>query len=160
MSEYLLPEALVNKAREVVEANGRGPPARRCRKLHRRSRQRCTDRNSLDSSDVFEAGYVTYSNAAKISELKVSEEVVDTFGSVSVARRQWLAERSPPRTPMSQLQLRELPGPAAERPRSLSGPCFRTRRRVCRPGKDRGRPKILRREQPVGSSPSGGALRA
>jgi nicotinamide-nucleotide amidase len=34
---------------------------------------------------MFEAGYVTYSNAAKISELRVSEEVVDTFGSVSVA---------------------------------------------------------------------------
>jgi len=34
---------------------------------------------------VFEAGYVTYSNAAKIAELQVSEEVVDTFGSVSVA---------------------------------------------------------------------------
>src|SRR5206468_11264511 len=37
------------------------------------------------SSDVFEAGYVTYSNAAKVSNLKVSEDVVDTFGSVSVA---------------------------------------------------------------------------
>ena len=37
------------------------------------------------SSEMFEAGYVTYSNAAKIAELKVSEEVVDTFGAVSVA---------------------------------------------------------------------------
>ena len=37
------------------------------------------------SSDVFEAGYVTYSNAAKIRQLKVSEDVVDTFGAVSVA---------------------------------------------------------------------------
>src|SRR4051812_43545470 len=34
---------------------------------------------------MFEAGYVTYSNAAKVAELKVSEEVVDTFGAVSVA---------------------------------------------------------------------------
>jgi nicotinamide-nucleotide amidase len=34
---------------------------------------------------MFEAGYVTYSNAAKISELRVSEDVVATFGSVSVA---------------------------------------------------------------------------
>src|SRR4029079_16792190 len=32
-----------------------------------------------------EAGYVTYSNDAKIHELKVSEEVVETFGAVSVA---------------------------------------------------------------------------
>ena len=37
------------------------------------------------SSDVFEAGYVTYSNAAKIAELQVSEEVVETFGAVSIA---------------------------------------------------------------------------
>jgi nicotinamide-nucleotide amidase len=37
------------------------------------------------SSDVFEVGYVTYSNAAKILQLKVSEDIVDTFGAVSVA---------------------------------------------------------------------------
>src|SRR4030095_6370513 len=36
-------------------------------------------------SDVFEAGYVTYSNAAKMAELKVSQDVVETFGAVSVA---------------------------------------------------------------------------
>ena len=34
---------------------------------------------------MFEAGHVTYSNASKISELHVSEDVVATFGSVSVA---------------------------------------------------------------------------
>ncbi|HET8534941.1 MAG TPA: CinA family protein, partial [Sphingomicrobium sp.] len=37
------------------------------------------------ASEVFEAGYVTYSNAAKIDDLGVSEEVVETFGAVSVA---------------------------------------------------------------------------
>ena len=37
------------------------------------------------SSDVFEAGFVTYSNEAKVELLGVSEEVIDTFGSVSVA---------------------------------------------------------------------------
>jgi len=37
------------------------------------------------ASDVFEAGYVTYSNASKIDDLGVSEEVVETFGAVSVA---------------------------------------------------------------------------
>jgi nicotinamide-nucleotide amidase len=37
------------------------------------------------SSEVFEAGYVTYSNAAKTGMLKVSEDVVDTFGAVSIA---------------------------------------------------------------------------
>ena len=37
------------------------------------------------SSEVLEAGYVTYSNASKLSQLKVSEDVVDTFGAVSIA---------------------------------------------------------------------------
>jgi nicotinamide-nucleotide amidase len=37
------------------------------------------------SSDVFEAGFVTYADAAKMDLLKVSDEVLDTFGAVSVA---------------------------------------------------------------------------
>ena len=85
VSEYLLPDQLVTKAREVVDAN---------RAAGRRIAiaESCTGglvSASLTeipgSSDVFEEGYVTYSNAAKISNLKVSEDVVDTFGSVSVA---------------------------------------------------------------------------
>jgi nicotinamide-nucleotide amidase len=85
VSDSLLPEQLVNKAREVVEAN---------RKAGRRVAiaESCTGglvsaalTEIPGSSEMFEAGYVTYSNAAKISELKVSEEVVDTFGAVSVA---------------------------------------------------------------------------
>jgi nicotinamide-nucleotide amidase len=85
MSERLLPQELFDKAREVVEAN---------RKLERRIAvaESCTGglvcaaiTEIPGSSDVFEAGYVTYSNASKIGELGVSEEVVDTFGAVSVA---------------------------------------------------------------------------
>ncbi len=85
MSDYLLPDQLVRKAREVVEAN---------RAAGRRLAiaESCTGglvsaalTEIAGSSDVFEAGYVTYSNAAKISQLKVSEDVVETFGSVSVA---------------------------------------------------------------------------
>ena len=85
MSEYLLPDILVSKAREVVDAN---------RAAGRRIAiaESCTGglvsaalTEIPGSSDVFEAGYVTYSNAAKILELKVSEDIVDTFGSVSVA---------------------------------------------------------------------------
>jgi nicotinamide-nucleotide amidase len=37
------------------------------------------------SSDVFDGGWVTYSNAAKIADLGVSSEVLDTFGAVSIA---------------------------------------------------------------------------
>ena len=85
MADTLLPEILVNKAREVVEAN---------RKAGRRVTiaESCTGglvsaalTEIPGSSEMFEAGYVTYSNAAKIHELHVSEEVVETFGSVSVA---------------------------------------------------------------------------
>lgn len=85
MSDFLLPELLVNKAREVVEAN-RGAGRRLA------IAESCTGglvsaalTEIPGSSDVFEAGYVTYSNAAKVMDLKVSEEVVETFGAVSVA---------------------------------------------------------------------------
>jgi nicotinamide-nucleotide amidase len=85
VSDFLLPDILVNKARGVVEAN---------RAAGRRLAiaESCTGglvsaalTEIPGSSDVFEAGYVTYSNAAKILELKVSADIVDTFGSVSVA---------------------------------------------------------------------------
>ena len=85
MADSLLPKVLVDKAREVVEAN---------RKAGRRVAvaESCTGglvsaalTEIAGSSDVFEAGYVTYSNASKLSQLKVSEDVVDTFGAVSVA---------------------------------------------------------------------------
>ena len=85
MSDHLLPDRLVNRAREVVDAN---------RAAGRRIAiaESCTGglvsaalTEIPGSSDVFEAGYVTYSNAAKVSNLRVSEEVVETFGSVSVA---------------------------------------------------------------------------
>ena len=85
MDDSLLPKLLVDKAREVVEAN---------RKAERRVAvaESCTGglvsaalTELPGSSDVFEAGYVTYSNASKISQLKISEDVVDTFGAVSIA---------------------------------------------------------------------------
>jgi len=85
MAEMLLPKVLVDKARAVVEAN---------RKAARRIAvaESCTGglvsaaiTEIPGASDVFEAGYVTYSNASKIHELKVSEDVVETFGAVSVA---------------------------------------------------------------------------
>ena len=85
MSDYLLPTQLVDKAREVVEANRAAG-----RKLA--IAESCTGglvsaalTEIPGSSEVFEAGYVTYSNAAKCSELGVSSEVVETFGAVSVA---------------------------------------------------------------------------
>ena len=85
MNERLLPQELYDKAKEVVEAN---------RKLGRTVAvaESCTGglvcaalTEIAGASDIFEAGYVTYSNAAKIDDLGVSEEVVETFGAVSVA---------------------------------------------------------------------------
>ena len=85
MGDYLLPEDLVAKARQVIDAN---------RVAGRRVAvaESCTGglvsaalTEIAGSSDVFEAGYVTYSNAAKIAELNVFPDVVETFGAVSVA---------------------------------------------------------------------------
>ena len=85
MSEFLLPKALVDKAREVVEANIKA--GRRIAVA-----ESCTGglvaaaiTEIPGSSEMFEAAFITYSNAAKIGQLKVSEELVETFGAVSVA---------------------------------------------------------------------------
>lgn len=85
MTERLLPKELYDRALQVVEAN---------RKLgrHIAVAESCTGglvcaalTEIPGASDVFEAGYITYSNAAKIDDLGVSAEVVETFGAVSVA---------------------------------------------------------------------------
>src|SRR5687767_7778009 len=85
MTDRHLPKELGDKAREVVEAS---------RKAGRRVAiaESCTGglvaaaiTDIPGSSEMFEAAFVTYSNAAKIDQLKVSQELVETFGAVSVA---------------------------------------------------------------------------
>jgi nicotinamide-nucleotide amidase len=85
VADTLLPHELVDKARQVVEAN-------RAAGKRLAVAESCTGglvsaaiTEIAGSSDVFEAGYVTYSNASKIADLHVSQEVVETFGAVSVA---------------------------------------------------------------------------
>ncbi|MBA3510591.1 CinA family protein [Sphingomonas sp.] len=85
MSGSLLPKPLVDKAREVVHANRRA--GRRVAIA-----ESCTGglvaaaiTEIPGSSEMFEAAFVTYSNAAKVGQLRVSEELVETFGAVSVA---------------------------------------------------------------------------
>jgi len=85
MPDSLLPAELVEKARAVVEAN-------RAAGKRLAVAESCTGglvsaalTEIPGSSDVFEAGYVTYSNAAKMMDLHVSRDVVETFGAVSVA---------------------------------------------------------------------------
>lgn len=83
--DYLLPPELVDKARDVLEQNR---AAGRTIALA----ESCTGglvsaalTEIAGSSDVFLAGYVTYSNEAKMSALQVNEDVVGTFGAVSIA---------------------------------------------------------------------------
>jgi len=80
-----LPPQLVEAARKVVEAN-----AAAGRKIA--IAESCTGglvtaaiTEIPGSSAVLEAGYVTYSNEAKLSLLGVSSDVLETFGSVSIA---------------------------------------------------------------------------
>ncbi len=85
MAEALLPAELVDKAWEVVEAN-RASGRRVALAESCTGGLVCAALTEIPgSSDMFEAGYVTYSNAAKIAHLHVSEEVVETFGAVSIA---------------------------------------------------------------------------
>ena len=83
--DSLLHPDLTAKARQVVEKN---------RAAGRRIAvaESCTGglvsaalTEVAGSSAVFEAGYVTYANEAKRAALGVSEDVLDTFGAVSVA---------------------------------------------------------------------------
>ena len=73
MKDYLLPAELVDKARAVVDANRKAG-----RKLA--VAESCTGglvcaalTEIPGSSEVLDAGYVTYSNEAKIADLKVSQ---------------------------------------------------------------------------------------
>ena len=81
----LLPPELIDAARRVIDAN---------RAAGRRIAvaESCTGglvsaalTEIPGASDVFDCGLVTYSNDMKLALLKVSSDVLETFGSVSVA---------------------------------------------------------------------------
>lgn len=83
--DTLLPSELVDAARRVVDAN---------RALGRRIAlaESCTGglvaaalTEIPGSSEILEASIVTYSNEAKMALLKVSGDVLETFGAVSIA---------------------------------------------------------------------------
>lgn len=83
--DTILPKQLVAAARKVVEAN---------RAIGRRVAlaESCTGglvaaalTEIPGSSDILDAGFVTYSNETKHDVLKVSNDVIETFGAVSIA---------------------------------------------------------------------------
>ena len=83
--DYVLPDELLDAARRVVEAN-----RERGKKVV--IAESCTGgliaaalTEIPGSSDVFQAAFVTYANEAKIDMLGVSQDVLETFGAVSIA---------------------------------------------------------------------------
>ena len=83
--DTILPDDLVAAARDVIAAN-------RAAGLRVAVAESCTGglvcsalTEVPGSSDVFEGGFVTYADEAKVDLLKVSTDVLETFGSVSVA---------------------------------------------------------------------------
>ena len=81
----VLPEELVEKAREVVEANRRAGRTIAVAESCTGGLVSAAITEIAGSSDVFESGFVTYSNRSKMDGLRVNAEVLETFGAVSVA---------------------------------------------------------------------------
>lgn len=80
-----LPPALVEMARRVVDEN-------RAAGLRLVVAESCTGglvaaaiTEIAGCSDVFEGGFLSYANSFKIKHLGVAEDVLETFGAVSVA---------------------------------------------------------------------------
>lgn len=85
MTDVILPNELVEAARRVVETNRAAG-----RKVA--VAESCTGglvaaaiTEIPGSSEVLTAGFVTYSNESKMTHLKVSRDVIETFGAVSIA---------------------------------------------------------------------------
>ncbi len=96
--DFTLPEELDAAARRVIDAN-------RAAGLKIAVAESCTAglvsaalTEIAGSSDVFEAGFVTYSNESKLEMLDVSLDVLETFGAVSIAVAWGMAQGALERT--------------------------------------------------------------
>jgi nicotinamide-nucleotide amidase len=96
--DYCLPAELVEAARKVVEAN-------RAAGLRVALAESCTgglvsaaQTEIPGAREVFFGGVVTYSNEAKTEQLGIAEEIVDTFGTVSIAVAWGMAQGALKRT--------------------------------------------------------------
>lgn len=85
MQDYILPPPLVELAERVIVANRRAGRTIAVAESCTGGLVSAALTEIAGSSDVFEAGFVTYSNDMKAQLLKVSHDVIDTFGAVSIA---------------------------------------------------------------------------
>jgi nicotinamide-nucleotide amidase len=85
MPDTVLPSELVEKAKEVVAANLRAGRTIAVAESCTGGLVSAAITEIPGSSEVFEAGFITYSNDMKNQLLKVSHDVLDTFGAVSIA---------------------------------------------------------------------------
>ncbi|CAN5201021.1 CinA family protein [soil metagenome] len=85
MPDTILPAELVEKALAVILANRRAGRIVTVAESCTGGLVSAALTEIPGSSDVFEVGFVTYSNDMKTEVLKVSHDVLDTFGAVSIA---------------------------------------------------------------------------
>ena len=83
--DSLLPADLVDLARQVIDANLAAGKRIAVAESCTGGLVSAALTEIPGSSAVFEAGYVTYSNAAKMGSLNICTDVLETFGAVSVA---------------------------------------------------------------------------
>jgi len=85
MPDTILPAELVALADKVIVANRRAGRTIAVAESCTGGLVSAALTEIAGSSDVFEAGFITYSNDMKAELLKVSHDVLETFGAVSVA---------------------------------------------------------------------------
>ncbi len=85
MADYLLPDDITALARHVVERNAEIDRTIALAESCTGGLVSAALTEIPGSSKVFQCGFDTYSNEAKIDLLGVSVDLIDTFGAVSVA---------------------------------------------------------------------------
>ncbi|MDF0544371.1 CinA family protein [Sphingobium sp. H39-3-25] len=85
MPDTILPNELVEMARKVVDANKRAGRIVAVAESCTGGLVSAAITEIAGSSDMFGAGFITYSNEIKNDVLNVSHDILDTFGAVSIA---------------------------------------------------------------------------
>ena len=120
--DTILPTELVEAARKVIEAN-------RAAGRTIAVAESCTGglvaaalTELPGASDVFVAGFVTYADEAKAGMLKVSTDVIETFGAVSIATAWSMAQAALTRTEVDvAVAVTGIAGPGGGSPRKPVG---------------------------------------